>query len=421
LATLSSQHRLRGPRDENPRVPICSIFRVAVAVQLLSLTSAPPAAGQSAGFVVRLGRDTIAVERFTRSADRIDGELLRRTPTTHLIRYSVTLQPGGLPSELSFTLERFGANQPRGAIRGGRVDFGRDSATIALERDTIQIRRLAARSGTPALPESYGLYELWLTRLMASGLDSLAVVFVAPLGGPSGSVQVRRAGADSVLLPVFGAPIRMRVDRTGRLLGLDGRATTIKYDVDRVESVDLTALARGFAAADASGRALGAWVSPRDTVTATLGRATLWIDYGRPSVRGREIFGRGVLGDTLWRTGANAATQFRTDVDLEIGGRRIPAGTYTLWTHYDSGKAELVINSQTGQWGTQYDRSRDVARVPLRVTAAEAPIELFTIVVRSLGAEGRRVLELRWDRTVLAVELRIPSPEPGSGSETPLR
>jgi hypothetical protein len=377
-------------------------------IALLSLSSGRSAGAQSAGFVVRLGRDTIAVEQFTRTAGTVTGELLRRVPTTHVVRYEVTFRPDGLPAELTFTITRPGGPAAAGAVRGGRVVFEADSARIELQRDSLVARRVPARSGVPALPESYGLYEIWLGRLMAGGRDSLALTWVAPLGGPGGAVQVRRVGADSVLLPVFGGAVRMRVDPAGRLLGLDGQATTIKYLVERIGPVDLAGLAERFAAADAAGRAFGTWVSRRDTVTATLGRATVWVDYGRPAARGRAVFGRGVLGDTLWRTGANAATQFRTDVDLEVGGQRVPAGTYTLWTHYDSGAAQLVINSQTGQWGTQYDRRRDLFRVPMRVRAEEGePVELFTIAVVPSGDGGAGTLEFRWDRTVLAVDVVV--------------
>lgn len=156
-------------------------------VAAILLGMANESSAQRAGFVVRLGRDTIAVEQFTRSGGRVEGELLRRSPVTHLIRYTVNLRPDGLPAELTFTIERPAGQSPRGAVRGGRVVFDADSSRIELQRDTLQVRRVAARGGTPTLPESYELYEVWLERLMQSGQDSLAVVLVAPLGGPGGA------------------------------------------------------------------------------------------------------------------------------------------------------------------------------------------------------------------------------------------
>jgi hypothetical protein len=115
-------------------------------------------------------------------------------------------------------------------------------------------------------------------------------------------------------------------------------------------------------------------------VQAVVGPAHLWIDYGRPALRGRDVWAHGVLGDTLWRTGANAATQLRTDVDLVLGGRMIPAGTYTLWTA-TTGGYQLVVNKQVGQWGTVYDSKQDLVRVPLQERSVATPAERFTIAV----------------------------------------
>src|SRR6185295_14886208 len=97
-------------------------------------------------------------------------------------------------------------------------------------------------------------------------------------------------------------------------------------------AVDVGSIGRRFAAAETAGARFGSLNTDRDTMTATVGRARILVDYSRPRLRGRRAFVNGVLGDTLWRTGANAATQLVTDVDLVIGGQTVPAGKYTLWT-----------------------------------------------------------------------------------------
>jgi Protein of unknown function (DUF2911) len=85
---------------------------------------------------------------------------------------------------------------------------------------------------------------------------------------------------------------------------------------------------------------------------------TVTIHYSRPSMRGRKIFGRLVPYDRVWRTGANAATSLQTDVDLTIGGANVPAGSYTLYTLPGANGWQLIINKQTGQWGTEYGQAR---------------------------------------------------------------
>jgi hypothetical protein len=142
-------------------------------------------------------------------------------------------------------------------------------------------------------------------------------------------------------------------------------------------------------------------LSPRDTTEATIGSAKVLIDYGRPSKRGREIFGALVPYDQVWRTGANAATTLTTDRPLTIGGTAVPAGTYTIYSIPGRERWQLVVNRQTGQWGTAYDQSQDLARIPMQVRRSAQPVEQFEIAVAGSGAS--RTLELRWDATVASV------------------
>ncbi len=141
--------------------------------------------------------------------------------------------------------------------------------------------------------------------------------------------------------------------------------------------------------------------SPRDTVRATIGTASVMIDYGRPSKRGREIWGGLVPYDATWRLGANGATQIRTDKDLVIGGVTLPAGFYTLWLVPTPTAATLVVNSQTGQWGTAYDATKDLLRIPMTLRADLPTMEeRFTIKVE--GGE----LVLLWDRAGYSTSIK---------------
>jgi hypothetical protein len=142
--------------------------------------------------------------------------------------------------------------------------------------------------------------------------------------------------------------------------------------------------------------------SPRDTARGTVGGVSVLVDYGRPYKKGRTIFAADGLAPygRVWRTGANAATTLVTSADLFVGETRVPAGTYTLYTVPAADRWQLVINRQTGQWGTDYDQARDLARVPMRVTALGAPVEQFTVAV-----EGN-ALAMRWDTVQASVALR---------------
>jgi len=140
------------------------------------------------------------------------------------------------------------------------------------------------------------------------------------------------------------------------------------------------------------------------TVTFADGK-TVAIQYSRPSVRGRKIFGGLVAYDQVWRAGANSATSLKTDVALSIGGASVPAGSYTLYTLPGMNSWKLIINKQTGQWGTEYDQGQDLARVDMKVTQRPSGLELFTISFDKTSVNSA-TLKLEWENTIATVEVK---------------
>lgn len=120
--------------------------------------------------------------------------------------------------------------------------------------------------------------------------------------------------------------------------------------------------------------------------------------------RGRVIFGNVVPWDTVWRTGANQATQLITDKDLVIGGTTVPAGTYSLFTIPSPKGWQLIINKQHGQWGTDYDAKQDLTRIAMKAGQAATPVERLTIAIRSEGRNS--ALSIAWDQAEVSVEVR---------------
>jgi hypothetical protein len=140
------------------------------------------------------------------------------------------------------------------------------------------------------------------------------------------------------------------------------------------------------------------------TMTFADGR-TVTIDYSRPSMRSRKIFGGLVPYDQVWRTGANAATSLKTDVDLNIGGTTVPKGNYTLYTLPGANGWQLIVNKQTGQWGTEYNQAQDLARIPMKVTQRSSGLELFTISFDKTGGNSA-TLKLEWENTIASVDVK---------------
>jgi hypothetical protein len=127
------------------------------------------------------------------------------------------------------------------------------------------------------------------------------------------------------------------------------------------------------------------------------------VDYGRPFMRGRKIMGGLVPYGKVWRTGANAATSFVTQADLDLAGTHIPAGSYTMYTVPAEDSWTIIINRQTGQWGTVYNQAQDLVRVKAPVSHLDQPVDQFTISFQNHGPKAG-VMKLEWENTSVATE-----------------
>ena len=145
--------------------------------------------------------------------------------------------------------------------------------------------------------------------------------------------------------------------------------------------------------------------SPPGTATTTLNGKNVTIDYSRPFLKGRKIGSEIVPYGKVWRTGANEATALSTDADLDIGGTSVPAGKYTLWTLPSEGTWKLIVNKQTGQWGTDYDESKDLARIDLQKSQLQQPVEQFTISFDKKGNDAADLV-LEWGTQKLTAPIK---------------
>jgi hypothetical protein len=145
------------------------------------------------------------------------------------------------------------------------------------------------------------------------------------------------------------------------------------------------------------------------------GPAKIAIDYGQPHLRGRNVIGMaGVMPwDSVWRAGANMATQLTTEVDLTIGNAFIPRGIYTLFALPTRTGWKLIVSREVLQWGTDYDPSKDFARIDLRQRTLAEPMESLTFWLIPVPESPpsptfpHGVLKFAWGRTELAADWRV--------------
>jgi len=145
--------------------------------------------------------------------------------------------------------------------------------------------------------------------------------------------------------------------------------------------------------------------SPPGTAQVMLKGKNITIDYSRPFLKGRKVGQELAPYGKVWRTGANEATTLTTDIDLNIGGTKVPAGKYTLWTLPSEGTWKLIINKQTGQWGTKYDESQDLARIDMKKSALPQTVEQFTISFDK-KSDSTADLNLDWENTRVYVVVK---------------
>ena len=151
--------------------------------------------------------------------------------------------------------------------------------------------------------------------------------------------------------------------------------------------------------------------SPPARATAMIGGKSVSVQYSSPSVRGRRIFGDGGLLShdptyPIWRAGANAATTFKTEGALDVGGLEVAPGTYTLYVNVkDPDHWELVVSKATGQWGLTYPGpASDVGRVKMTMSVPPQPVEQLKYTITDKG-NGAGELQLAWERHIATVAL----------------
>lgn len=146
--------------------------------------------------------------------------------------------------------------------------------------------------------------------------------------------------------------------------------------------------------------------SPHDMTVWTVDGARISITYGRPSVKGRTVFGGLEPYGKVWRAGADEATTLVSDRPLVFGDLTVPAGEHTLFVWIDDQSPwQLIVNKETGQWGTAYKASEDLGRAAMTTETLTEPVEQLTYSIDDTPSGG--VLHIDWDRTRASIPFRV--------------
>ena len=359
------------------------------------------ALGQTKGaFVATIGNDTLAVEQYSMKGNELTGVSIVRSPQTTVRNYRISFGPKG-------RLDRFHVEyQPYGKPVSAERDYVYyDDSVHVIMKQGDNVREMTSPISGRPWPFFENLFAGWskaIQQTISRGKPSFGIFG----GRRTLEYVVKKGKGNNVELQndAFG-PMHVVMGKKGEFSTFDMRATTDKYVVHRVARLDVKAMGKRFAAMETMGKGMGT-LSPRDSVKATVNGGHIMIDYGRPSARGRKVFGNIVPWNEVWRTGANAATQLMTDKTIMIGGTMIPAGTYSVFTLPSEKGWELIINGQHGQWGTQYDQSKDVIRVPMKVKKIPDMVEEFVFEIVPRGGMNATLM-YRWEHTEASVDFMV--------------
>ncbi|CAN5377465.1 hypothetical protein BH09GEM1_BH09GEM1_05310 [soil metagenome] len=374
------------------------------------------------GFIARLGRDTVSLENVTRRGNTIVSDEVDRFPRVRRRHTRIVLTPDGSIQHLEMDIHT--PSEPSGERdRHVEADVDHDYVRIT-KKDSTGVRNITLHRDGKTLVEAhleqmYSLTDLYFAAALARA-DSLRLA-------AGDSVPVNQFYIDrefdrfplgsGIVRPLPGGKAELRhdwlsgradatFDSTRHMLTYSGARSTYKVEVRRItDALDIEAIGARFAALETANGLRQ--LSVRDTTRATIGRAIFLVDYGRPLARGRVLLGDVLPFDRVWRTGANAATQFTTSARIVVGNMPLPPGTYTLWTvPHAGGKADLIVNRQTGQWGTGYDPRFDLGTQRLATEVLKTPAEKFTIsIVPTSGKLGTMVMEWGTFRWTVPVEV----------------
>jgi hypothetical protein len=353
----------------NAVVRACAILALALPVGL---------SAQSRTFIMKLGSDTVGLERVVKTGSKIEGVVVRHIPVNSMLKYSMVLAKDGHVENYEQGSYRADgtpapANPQTGAAAVGlKMTFVADTVIREVPGSGQPvIRRTVVPKGTlPAIGGSWFAYELQVAAARKEG-KAYTISFAANANAPV-SPDIRVITRDSAEIVTQGFRIGITTDKHGNLEHGDGSLTTQKLDVRPVKDADVVAIAGAWAVGAAAGPA--APTNTPDSVIATVGSAHVRILYSRPAKRGRELWGKLVPFDTTWRLGADYATQLKTDGDLDIGGTKVKAGTYTLWLLPSQGQSFLLVNTKLQDprdttrrlWGTEWDPANDIAKIPVQ-------------------------------------------------------
>jgi hypothetical protein len=358
----------------------------------------------TASFVAKLGTDTVIVETYNMLPNHLYGKAFLRYPEDQVGVFDFHFYPDGSIKHYSMSFMKPDSSYV--------TSFGTQG--IYCEKDTCTwfaswpggqneyVNKRAAKhmdfigGWTPTL----SLIEWNCMRLIKSGKQSLPLTLINDYIGIR-HVEISKGNGDTL---IFGGDFleytKIKVTPEGQIISYDGTATPWNYIATKLEPINVDEVAKRMSKKPKVGIP-----SPEVEVDFLVANDTINLSYGRPSKRGRKIFGGIVPYDSVWRTGAGDPTTLTLPYNIQFGKTLIPKGKYSVYTIPHTNGWTLIFNTELKQWPTEPNRSKDFALIPLQVKRPAKQTELFTIAIEPLKDGG--IIKFIWDDTEAYASFRI--------------
>ena len=365
----------------------------------------------TASFIAEWAGDTASIETVTIVGNHMFGRAIHLYPEPHLQQFDYYFKPDGSIKLMNFqfydllnssiplkTKSGFLPTRVLMTAKEKAVDFIIVDKT-GEKQITHQTERIDFIGGWVPI---IGQWQ-WLANQVVKGNADNNFVFSNAVIGDYDLWLKQTSDTTIVFDSEITKEIIFYLDDQQKIYQIDAMDSPWNYLVKRTPPIDIEDYCANFAKKEVIGDP-----SPHEKLTINLSDCNIEVDYGRPSKRGRKIFGELVTYDKVWRTGAGTPTTIMTTKDLNFNGTIIPKGTYNLFTIPTPNSWTLVFNNEPEAWGSAHRPEFDFAKTNMEVSKLNAPVEKFTIEI--VPDKDGGILKMSWGQTTAATRFSVHEP-----------
>ncbi len=375
------------------------------------ITKKEPIINRDSGILtIMLGKDTTAIQRFEINGDSFRTKVIFKPNGISLIEGSGVFTSDGNLKSMTSKAYKVSATGELLPNQETTITTTQDSTFIKVEEGGLASR--TKYSGACIVANDGGIISFYLFPYWGfySPKDVNDSLVGNQLSGPTGGKRkfvIRRTSENSLQVgsSLMGS-VTLNLDKENKLVSIDGTGSSLNITGSVVRNVDFDSLT--LAQID---QQMKYGIMPprttRDTLVYKNGKLELTINYWQPSVRNRKIFGSVVPWNRFWRAGANNATEIMLNTPLYFKGQKLDSGKYTVFVLPKESPDQwtLMFNKKTGIWGTDYESSYDILRVPMKTEVLPTLVEKLLFSVEPTQTGG--AIKIEWENTKASVDFSL--------------